>query len=215
MSCISNKNLHNQSYLVFDTTDIRAKPDKQLRELCLKLGIAFSPEMINWGEKPVDFHTQQHNEYEKLWYDRLFLSSELNPPSEVCPTLEMFPSFMQKYLRESNLPIYATLSKEKQLSPEIRREINHLKFEVGANEGNQELLHTLGVTQDKVVGANTLVELRDIDPIYAVTNDPSLAENSEFILRKKEYVTEIAIISKTLKENNEPGGELSSNIKLK
>ncbi len=72
----------NLSYVVFDTTDIRAEPDTQLRELCLKLEVSFSPEMMSWGEKPVNFHTQQHNEYEKLWYDRLFLSSELHSPKE-------------------------------------------------------------------------------------------------------------------------------------
>lgn len=205
----------SQPYAVFDTTDIRAEPDKQLRELCLKLGVAFSPEMISWGEKPVDFHTQQHNEYEKLWYDKLFLSSELNPPNEISPTLEMFPNFVQKYLRKFNLPIYATLSKEKNLSAEIKQEINNRKFEVSVNEGNQELLHSLGVTQDKVVGTDILVELRNIDPVYAVTNDSSLAENPEFILRKKEYATEIALIFKTLKENDELGGELNSRIKIK
>ena len=57
-----------QPYVVFDTTDVRAEPNNQLRELCSKLGISFSPEMISWGEKPVDFHTQQDKEYEKILY---------------------------------------------------------------------------------------------------------------------------------------------------
>lgn len=46
-------------YIVFDTTDLRAAPNEQMQELCHRLGITFSPEMIRWGEKPVDFHTEQ------------------------------------------------------------------------------------------------------------------------------------------------------------
>lgn len=204
-----------QPYVVFDTTDIRAEPNHQLRELCLKLGISFSPEMINWDEKPVDFYTQQHEEYEKIWYEKLFLSSELNFPNEVPPTLEMFPDFVQKYLREFNLPIYADLSKEKNLSSEIKREINNRKFKVHVSEENQGLLRSLGVIQDGVIGVDTLVELCDIDPVYAVTNDPSLAENEEFRSRKQRYANEIAIISDALKETDEPSRESSSHLKFR
>lgn len=207
--------LKEQPYVVFDTTDVRAEPKIQLQELCLKLGVEFSPEMISWGEKPVDFHTQQTQEYEKIWYDKLFLSSKLNPPNEISPTLEMFPGFVQKYLREVNLPIYARLSKEKDISDETKREINGRKFKVSVNEANQGLLRDLGVIQGEVAGSDVFVELRDIDPVYAVTNEPSLAENQEFLSRKREYAREISIVSDTLKENDEPSKESQAHIKFR
>lgn len=125
--------LKKQPHIIFDTTDVRAEPENQLRELCSKLGIAFSPEMLAWGERPVDFHTQQNREYEKIWYEKLFLSKELNSPNEVSPTLEMFPKFVQRYLREVNLPVYARLSIAKETSTEARREMNGRKYKVSVS----------------------------------------------------------------------------------
>ncbi|MBP7811220.1 MAG: hypothetical protein KA054_00015 [Candidatus Moranbacteria bacterium] len=207
--------LTKQPHVIFDTTDIRAEPENQLRELCSKLGISFSPEMVIWGDKPIDFHTQQNQEYEKIWYEKLFLSSKLNDPNEVPPTLEMFPDFIQKYLRDTNLPIYAHLSREKDLSSEIRKGINDREFRVHVTETNLDLLCSLGVVQDEDVETSTSVKLRDIDPIYAITNDQSLAENTEFLSRKIKYADEIAITFAALRENIEKDKELHPHIKLR
>lgn len=201
--------------IILDTTDIRAEPENQLRNLCSKLGISFSLEMIAWGDKPVDFHTQQNKEYEKIWYERLFLSSELNDPSEVPPTLEMFPDFVQKYLRDTNLPIYAQLSKEKDMSREARRELNDHVFKVRITKANLDLLSSLGGIDEGAIGTDLHVELRNIDPIYAITNDLLLTENTEFLLRKKKYANEIAIISDAFKDSGEQDRERRPYFKLR
>lgn len=87
-----------RNYLVLDTTDLRTAPEKELRELCSRIGIGFSPEMLEWGQEPIDFHTEQTKQSEKLWYDTLFSSTQVNPPTEIPPVLSMFPKFMQEYL---------------------------------------------------------------------------------------------------------------------
>lgn len=204
-----------QQYIVFDTTDIRAEPTKQLQELCSRLGVTFSPEMLKWGEKPVDFHTQQHREYEKIWYDKLFSSSEVDPPVEIPPTLSMFPGFAQQYLRDADLPIYATLSKEKIISEDLRKEINDRKFNVDVTEANRGLLRSLGVIQDEDAGTSVPIELGAIDPIYALTNEPSLAENAEFRSKKQKYADEMAIVSEALNRRDERNQEWRSHIKFR
>lgn len=207
--------LKKQPYVVLDTTDIRAEPEIQLRELCSKLQVSFSREMIIWGEKPVTFHTEQNQEYEKIWYEKLFLSSELNPPDEVPPTLAMFPEFIQNYIQETNLPVYAHLSKEKNLNFETAQEITNRKFDVNVTENNANFLESLGVIVDKSVRENVSVKLRDIDPIHAIMHDPGLAQDKEFLTRKEKYAREINIVSRAIKENNEYKREMKQGFKLK
>lgn len=77
------------------------------------------------------------------------------------------------------------------------------------------MLHSLGVIREKTAETSVLVRLRDIDPVYAVTNDPSLAEDTEFLSEKKRYASEIAVVSNILKENGEPSKEPSSHLKFR
>ncbi len=187
------------SYFVLDTTDLRIAPDEQMRELCSRLGITFSSEMVRWGEKPIDFHTKQTQEHERLWYDKLYSSSRINPPTEIPPTLDMFPVFMQTYLKESNLPTYATLLKKKVLTEELRRELNEREMRVRITDGNREHLHELGLIEDRITtGEQVLIKLKYIDPIYAISNDQELVIKSEFQAYRDAYAQEIKIVSKTL-----------------
>lgn len=193
-----------KSYFVFDTTDLRIAPDEQMQELCSKLGVTFSPEMIRWGEKPVDFHTEQTQEHERLWYDALYASSRVNPPVEIPPTLDRFPTFMQTYLKENSLPTYVALSKKKVLSEELRRELNDREMRVKVTDGNKEHLHALGLIEDKTAtGECVLIKLKHIDPIYAISNDPELAVKPEFQVYKDVYAQEIKIVSENLAETGE------------
>ena len=79
----------------------------------------------------------------------------------------------------------------------MRKKINDASFEVRLN------------------GANANIKLRDIDPVYAVTNEHSLVKDAEFLAKHKEHAGEIAILGKILGENNEQSRELSSHRKLK
>lgn len=126
----------------------------------------------------------------------------------------MFPDFIQQYLREANLPIYADLSKEKIISGDLKKEINGRKFGVAVSESNQSILRNFGVIQEEAVGTEALVELQHIDPIYAITNDSSLSENKEFCSRKQKYESEIGIVLDVLEGRNEPNLEWRSHIKF-
>jgi hypothetical protein len=208
-----------RDYAVFDTTDLRAAPEEQMRELCSRTGISFSPEMIQWDKKPVDFHTEQTRQSEKLWYDELLSSARVNPPTDIPPVLTMFPEFVRDYLRADNLPIYAELSKEKILKDDLRHELNEREFKVQVTAGNQEYLHKIGAIEDTVaVGEQISLKLKYIDPIYAVTNEPELMERQEFLRAKEIYATELKIVSDIVAEQDEHARELkrqNNGFKLK
>lgn len=198
-----------REHFVFDTTDLRAAPEEQMQELCTRLGINFSPEMVRWGEKPVDFHTEQTEQFEKLWYDTLYSSSRINPPTEIPPTLDRFPEFMQEYLKSENLPIYAELSKKKILKNELRHELNEQEFQVEVTDGNKEHLHELGFIEGDVeTGERVSIKLKHIDPIYAVLNEPKLIEQAKFQIHRNRYKDEIQIVSDIVPEGNEHTREI-------
>jgi len=200
---------NGRDYVIFDTTDLRAAPEEQLRELCFRTGISFSPEMLQWGKKPVDFHTEQTQQFEKLWYDTLFSSSRVNPPVEIPPVISMFPKFAQDYLRNDNLPIYAGLSRVKVLKDELRHELNEREFKVRVTAANRGQLHELGVIDDDTeIGEEVLIKLKYIDPVYAVTNESELIENPEFQSFKERYASEIKIVSEVVPEQDEHTREL-------
>lgn len=202
-------NEQKREVLVFDTTDLRAAPQEQMQELCTRLGINFSPEMIRWGEKPVDFHTEQAKQSEKLWYDTLHSSSRINPPTEIPPTLDRFPEFMQAYLKSDNLPIYAELSKKKILRDELRHELNEQELRVKVTDGNEEHLRELGLIESGVgVGEMISIKLKHLDPIYAVSNEPKLTEQSEFQIFRARYENEIKVVSDVISENDEHTREI-------
>ncbi len=194
----------DKSYFIIDTTDLRAAPEEQLKEICFKLGITFSPEMIRWGQKPVDFQTEQTYEHERLWYDTLYSSSRINPPTEIPPRLSQFPAFMQSYLREQNIPIYAMLSREKLISDELSKELNDYEISVKINDGNRGYLDELGLVEDKIeIGESILIKLKYIDPVYAVSNDPELLTDPEFTAYRDIYSQEIKVMSESIAELNE------------
>lgn len=190
-------------YLVFDTTDLRAAPDEQMREICSRLGVNFSLGMTRWGEKSVDFHTEQTEQSEKLWYDTLYSSSRVNSPIEIPPTLDRFPEFVQKYLRLYNLPIYAELSKRKILKKEFRRKLNERKFQVKVTDGNKEHLCELGLVENSAkMGRRVFVKLKYIDPIYAISNEPKLIKQSEFQIYRNRYKNEVEIVSSVVSKRD-------------
>ncbi|MEX0917431.1 MAG: hypothetical protein WDZ90_02835 [Candidatus Paceibacterota bacterium] len=188
-----------RSHFVFDTTDLRVAPKEQMQELCSKLNVSFSKEMIQWGEDPVDFHAEQTQEHERLWYDTLYSSSRVNPPIEIPPNLNSFPAFIQTYMKENNLPTYAALSKKKVLSKELRLKLNDQKMRVKITEGNRKYLRLLGLIGEKTSpGEYVSIKLKYIDPIYAISNNPELATNPEFKVYKDAYAQEIAILAENL-----------------
>lgn len=200
-----------KGYFVFDTTDLRAAPNEYMQELCKRLEVTFTPEMTRWSKKPIDFYTQQTHEHERLWYDTLYSSSRINPPIEIPPTIDQFPTFMQTYLKVSNLPIYAVLSKEKVLSEELRKELNERKIRVKITAANKEHMHALGVLTDTdKTGEYALIKLMHIDPIYAVSNDPDLASKPEFQTFVQAYLEEINIVLENFAESNEHAREIEA-----
>lgn len=188
--------------VILDTTDMRADPENQLRELCLKLGISFSQEMIKWGERPITIVTTQTLPHEHIWYEELYGSREIKPPTEIPPTLDIFPDFMQRYIIEADIPIYARLSREKQLANEDRTEKNKRTVRIKVSDTNFEYLYGLGVITDDQKGQTVDVNLRFVDPIYAMTNEPLLFREKTFRTRKQRYSSEISIMNKVLKRVN-------------
>ncbi len=185
---------------VLDTTDLRADPVTIVKELCARMKISYSPEMVDWGTKPVDFHTTQTEESAKVWYDALQDSTKINPPTDVPPTLSMFPSFVQEYLKTYNLPIYTKLSRNKTTPKELRHDLNEREFDISVSSKNIDVLKRLGVISDTTLEGRTAVKLKYIDPVYALTNEPDLVDDPEFRRLKEVYAAEMSLVSDCLNE---------------
>ncbi len=185
-----------RKHFIFDTTDLRADPKNQIKEICSKLGVTFSSKMIRWGERVVDFYTEQGEQFEELWYDTLRSSSRINPPIEIPPTIDSFPEFMQEYLKTDNLPIYIEISKKKTLKNRLRHELNEREFHVKITDSNKEYLCQLGLNKrDTQTGEKVSLKLKYIDPIYAISNDPELIKQPDFQIFRDKYNEEMKIIS--------------------
>lgn len=116
---------------------------------------------------------------------------------------------MQEYLKSENLPIYGELSKRKVLRNELRHELNEQEFQVKVTDGNKEYLIELGLTEDGAkTGEKFSMKLKHIDPIYAVSNEPELIEQTEFQIYRNRYREEIKIVSDIASEGNEHTREM-------
>lgn len=188
-------------HYVLDTTDLRADPVTVVKELCARMKITYAPEMVDWGTKPVDFHTTQTEASAKVWYDTLQDSTKINPPTDIPPTLSMFPSFVREYLKTYNLPIYTKLSRNKIIPKESRHDLNEREFDISVSSENINILKRLGVVSDTAVEGPVPVKLKYIDPIYALTNEPNLVDDPEFRCSKGAYSTEMSLVSDCLNES--------------
>jgi hypothetical protein len=203
-------------HIVLDTTDLRAFPEEYMQKLCAELRIEYSPEMVRWGKKPVDFHTEQKKQFEKIWYDTLYSSSGVNPPIEIPPTIGQFPLFMQEYLRSENLVVYAHLSRKKLFGNKSGKEINECEFRVGVTEGNKEYLQKIGIVGDQVeMKERVSMKLWLIDPIYALTNDPSLVDQNGFKKCADVYKEEMNIMKESLLEKREQRNDHNEKIRFR
>lgn len=193
--------------LVVDTTDLRAAPEAYLRHLCSKIGIAFDEKMVDWGDEPVDFHSEQTQEFERTWYDALNSSSRIQPPHEIPPTLDSFPPFVAKYLQEKDLPVYAELSGRKESTEHIKELLREHQVKLYITEANRKRLVSLGVIEPHIRSGIVSIPLRDIDPIHALTNDRELYRDPEFRQRHIAYAEELMTIENLLRERTELSSE--------
>ena len=180
-------------YHVLDTTDLRAEPLVLVQELCRLLRISYAPRMIDWGREPIDFHTTQHHEASRLWYDSLRQSTRIKPPAEIPMPIGMFPDFIQDYLARAYLPAYYKLAAQKILSRLGKTHLNNIAVEMEITPKNREILTRLGVLAESAKDGVGVVPLKFIDPVYAVSNDPSLLTDAAFRKKKTAYDTELAL----------------------
>lgn len=186
----------NIEFLIIDTTDLRAFPTEYLQILCEQFQIKFDKEMIRWGDMPVDFHTEQSQEFEKLWYDTLFSSSRVNPPIEIPPTIEKFPKHMQGYLANNNLPAYWLLSKEKTIPTKIQNILNNHLLLIADSAANRLQFQNGDIKYYKEAPNRKLsVKLKYLDPVYAITNEPNLLNDLDFSPYIQKYFKEIEALT--------------------
>ncbi|NNE54329.1 MAG: HAD family hydrolase [Sulfitobacter sp.] len=91
--------------IVVDSTDIRVNPDRLLRQLCDRIGLAFDPAMLAWeaGPRPYDGVWAAH------WYGAVHQSTGFAGAEGDLPLLE--PDVQS--LMEAALPFYEALSEHR------------------------------------------------------------------------------------------------------
>ena len=106
--------------------------------------------------------------------------------------------------RRDDFDPYAELSRRKTLGGELRHELNEREFNIPVTVENRERLRELGVIgEDVSPGTEDSVKLKYIDPIYAITNEPKLSENTEFKELKQAYADEMKIVTDVVTQQDE------------
>lgn len=190
-------------FIIIDSTDLRATPESQMKEICRFLRITYLDKMIRWGEEGISFYTNQKRPHDLLWYSELYLSTQINPPIEVSPTLSEFPEFVQRLVKSVELPVYGRLS-QKKIGLEGNLNLNEFEFElncVPAKIRTQEI-KWLGVIRNDFEEIKQKLKLKIIDPIYAITNHPGLFNDEEFKEIKKEYLNEMSVVREAINKIN-------------
>lgn len=95
--------------IIVDSSDFRLEPELLVPALCKAWEIPFAPEMIEWGTSRRNLATEQIQEHQVIWYDRLKNSSGIEPPNEFCPIPSDFPDAIAEHILNVDLPAYAAL----------------------------------------------------------------------------------------------------------
>jgi len=95
--------------IIVDSSDFRLEPELLVPALCDAWEIPFSPEMITWGTTRKNLATEQTQDHQVIWYDRLKNSSGIEPPNEFCPIPSDFPDAIAEHILNVDLPVYTAL----------------------------------------------------------------------------------------------------------
>ena len=94
-------------HVIVETTTLRARPAHCLEALCARLGIGYTPDMLDWpaasGMRLGQLASEQTH-----WYERVLRSRGFEPPTEALPGLDEFPPGMRAHVAEC-LEVYRTL----------------------------------------------------------------------------------------------------------
>ncbi len=94
-------------HVIVETTRLRAQPAASLGALCVRLGMQYAPDMLDWPDAS-DLRLGQLASEQTHWYDRVLRSSGLEPPTEIVPDLAEFLPGMRAHVAEC-LEVYWTL----------------------------------------------------------------------------------------------------------
>lgn len=81
---------HGLPYVLVDVTELRRDPAALLPELCARLGLGFTPDMLAWPRADHIALGRLEDE-QRHWYTRVLGSTGFEPPAERMPDLSEFP----------------------------------------------------------------------------------------------------------------------------
>jgi len=184
-----------RSFVIVDSTDYRLDPQAIVNALCKKWNVPFSNNMIKWGSagKKLEINQPTLNN----WFDRVQNSTGIAQPSEISPTLDDFPDFIVKHLKEVELPAYYEM-------------FNHPN-RVKPNEDSLQKPISLHLEKKTKLGLREIgekgivkVELSIffLDPIYSIVSKPRLMKDDEFLKTNKRYLPTLNIINELMKSRS-------------
>lgn len=94
-------------YVIVEITRLRARPAGCLEELCARLDLEYTPDMLDWPAAG-DVRLGQLVNEQAHWYERVLRSSGFQPPTEAVPDLDGFPPGMRTHVAAC-LEIYQSL----------------------------------------------------------------------------------------------------------
>jgi len=181
-----------QKAVVVDSTDFRLSPEPIMKDLCRLWSISYNSNMLSWGKRELKLTRSDHEFNDLVWYDKLASSEGIEPPLEIPPTLSDFPASVKIHLDHGDIPQYSRLYRS-QNRIEIDDDSKFRRFEIriSSQEASQRLTR-LGVISSESTAPS--ITIQDIDPVYALLNNPELVLDDEYMSRKKEYSDTINIL---------------------
>ena len=202
---------NGKQLIIVDSSDYRLDPKTIVSILCKKWNIPFSEKMIHWGEKGLGLYTGQTKSHQSIWYDRLQQSKNIEPPTEIVPTIEDFPDFIVGRLINIDFPAYLSMINSP-LRIKPKEQIFDEKIRVPVKRKIYKRLKDLGLLSEDMDLKNREEDDQEIFDILSqkgVLNYPS----EEFISLREAYLKGEATINLTI-QNIDPVFAYLSNPKV-
>ena len=179
-------------YLIVDSTELRLCPETIIHRICDRLGIKFATSMIHWKEGKIQLDEDQMKPQNIIWHKNLANSRGIQPPVEICPRLNDFPPLAKECLKETDLPVYFSLSGNPN---RIRgdKDIFSTRFSLSVSPKLGSKYISAGILPKNTLmdSKEFSVRIQDIDPIFSSIIKMGLLSDINYVNKMSYYKDEL------------------------
>jgi len=167
-------------YAIVDSTEFRLAPEVLAPMICNTWSITQDERMVDWQGTSEGLRTGQDKPHHKIWYDTFLGSTHVLPPTETPIQPSKFPRSVCDHLLRVDLPAYY-----------------HLFTDANQLRSGEDVLRR------QFISEGGPVTIGDIDPLYALLIDPTLANDVQFMDRNHSLLDEVSSIYSPVRPTDE------------